>query len=259
MDTRFVTRLTVVTALAAASVFGSLAAAPAPAAHALPMVTDDGGPSLDLSPQDEADLQLLKQIVVDRFSATPTVVRPFDVVTLSWQVRLPEDPRAADITLYAGGSQVGTEGSAMVQITSLSARPGLVARLGRVQRVVAAAQVSVDTSACQHIAVSEAMLTAWVNSLLDQLPEEHRSRLYDRNAVVTISESGVRVRVTAGVSIDNWTDPAGTFPAAWIMPSGGSISGDIHILGLNTVRYHLGPGAIWEGTLQISIPAGSFE
>jgi hypothetical protein len=51
----------------------------------------------------------------------------------------------------------------------------------------------------------------------------------------------------------------GTRTAVLTMPSGATRSADIHVLGVVTQSYGFGAcGAIWVGTLQISIPAGRF-
>jgi hypothetical protein len=51
----------------------------------------------------------------------------------------------------------------------------------------------------------------------------------------------------------------GTRAATLLMPSGATRSADIHVLGVVTQSYGFGAcGAIWVGTLQISIPAGRF-
>jgi hypothetical protein len=51
----------------------------------------------------------------------------------------------------------------------------------------------------------------------------------------------------------------GTRAATIGMPSGATRSANIHVLGVKTQSYGFGEcGAIWVGTLQISIPAGRF-
>jgi hypothetical protein len=54
----------------------------------------------------------------------------------------------------------------------------------------------------------------------------------------------------------------GTRAATLAMPSGGTRTADIHVLGVVTQSYGFASGcsgAIWIGTLQISIPAGRFS
>lgn len=49
----------------------------------------------------------------------------------------------------------------------------------------------------------------------------------------------------------------GTRSASLTLPTGGPLTGDIHVLGVVTQSYHYEEcGSIWIGTLQISIPGG---
>lgn len=51
----------------------------------------------------------------------------------------------------------------------------------------------------------------------------------------------------------------GTRSATLLMPSGGTRTANIHVLGVVTQSYHLAEcGSIWIGTMQIDIPAGRF-
>ncbi len=50
----------------------------------------------------------------------------------------------------------------------------------------------------------------------------------------------------------------GTRPATVTLPGLATRAANIHVLGLQGQEYHMGAGAVWVGTLQISIPSGEF-
>lgn len=48
----------------------------------------------------------------------------------------------------------------------------------------------------------------------------------------------------------------GMRPASYTPPGQAALTGNLHVLGLQRQRQHLGPGALFQGTLQLSIAAG---
>lgn len=52
--------------------------------------------------------------------------------------------------------------------------------------------------------------------------------------------------------------PEGTRLASYTAPDGATTTADIHVTGMRQSSYRLGPSAVWEGQLLISVPAGVF-
>jgi hypothetical protein len=193
---------------AAALTLGSLGPFAAPAYALAPTnpVGGDDPPSVGLNQEDEQNLAVLAKIQVQDFHASPSTVQPYQPTTLSWNVQLPSDPKASQITLVAAGKTVAPRGS-------LTATPGqggsfgLTARLGRVSRALRTVQMQFDTSRCRTLKIGAGQVQGLVGSFFDSLPAEYADRLYDRNIQVHLSEQGVHLKLTGQISVNNWFDP----------------------------------------------------
>jgi len=94
---------------------------------------------------DEAAIETLDKIELFSFTATPSVLHPFEPqpAVLKWQVRLPNDPDAARITFTIDDINVEAIGSRSV-LPARTTSYQLIAHLRREQMILEIATVSLD-------------------------------------------------------------------------------------------------------------------
>jgi hypothetical protein len=201
---------------------------------------------------DDAAIETLDKIQSFSFTATPSVLRPFEPQpgVLNWEVRLPNDPDAARITFTIDDINVEARGSRSVLPTQTTSYQ-LIAHLRREQRVLATATVNLDlaTTCADTVSLfSEDAIRRLIEERIDQIiPVDNREGLTKGVSVgVEPAKSSLHVHAQIHVpdvkTVPIWVLALPPYPDAGI-----GIDADITVdmrIGLSTPR----------GLLDVEVP-----
>lgn len=152
----------------------------------------------------EEDLDVLSEVVLNSFTATPSTIAPFGGgSTLRWNVTV---PRASGVQIRLNGVTVTASGSRAVS-PGVTTRYTLTAHRRRASLQLGVVTVRVDTSSCITVTVPENGLRDPIRQGVDEI-DRAESRFSQRSpARVEVDAAGIHVTLRLVIAIDNFTDP----------------------------------------------------
>jgi hypothetical protein len=150
----------------------------------------------------EEQLQLLREIQVIKFTASPANLQPFQNTTVSYQVKLPTALKVP-VTFSINGRALGTglQNSASFSLTS-STTFELHAATSLTGLNIASAPVTVNLSQCQTGSIPGLFITASLKSNIDQ---SFAGRTRGTGSVVTLGSGTISIQIPLTLGGDNGT------------------------------------------------------
>lgn len=190
-------------------------------------------PSTD-NQNDQIDhaLEILEQVKLDHFTASPTSIGPFGASTLSWKVTGP-----AGFHVELGNVTVAKTGQRTVQPLSTTSLV-LTAVAFSARRVLGRVTVQVVTSGCQTSGIVNPRST--IEGPL-RVGVENADGVYFRNTsnnlVASFSPGRIRFQMKLGLSVNNFPDPDVDIDVSFglkvedgvLVPTGEQISVDVSV------------------------------
>lgn len=205
--------------------------------------------SLNEESEDRA-LELLEQVNLRNFQATPQLLQPFQSSVLRWQVEAPNGVR-----IKLNGSTVAKSATKSVQPTATQTFR-LYAHVGRFSRFLAAVTVSVNLNQCtsrDSTIIDELLALALTRGVAENgevyfrivqvRGSDGRTQYVQSQPEVTMSPGRIRFRLKLAGKVNNFPDPdidvdasfglavapssaptTGIFPKTEIMPTGVEVS-----------------------------------
>jgi hypothetical protein len=148
------------------------------------------------------DGNLLEQVVLKSFTASPSTILPFESSRLFWDVAGP----AVGFGVELDGRQVVSRGDKFIQPLSTT-EYRLTGSIGRLGRLLGVATVTVDEQACHVLELPNEAVRGAVNERVDQtLSMNPRIRERERRKVV-VGAQGIDVALHLEARVDNFPDP----------------------------------------------------
>ena len=167
---------------------------------------DEAGPDALAGPAGdpfEEDLDVLGDVVLNSFTATPPTISPFDEgSTLRWAVTLPD----SSVQIRLNGMRVAARGSQIVRPT-VTTRYTLTAHRRRASRPLGVVSVNVDTSSCITVTVPESEFRDRIRQAVDEVDRADPRFSQRSPARVEIDASGIHVALRLVLAINNFPDP----------------------------------------------------
>ena len=158
----------------------------------MPKATNGGGDPGPTNSEIEQQLQLLSDIQVIKFAASPAQVQPFQDTTVSYQVKLPTNLKAP-VKFNVGSKSFGGAlmGSANFPVT-VNTTFELHAATAITSVNIATAAVTVDTGQCRPGSIPGLLITAGLKSSLDQ---SFTGKLRNNGSVVTLGAGAISIQI----------------------------------------------------------------
>lgn len=178
---------------------------PAPARSIAPARTDE---------PDDPPPDLLGEVTLKRFEATPRSLRPFQTSVLRWQVDAP-----TGVSIKLNGATVAKSGSKSVQ-PSASQMFRLYAHVGRFSKFLGAVTVNVDVSQCasRDSTIVDELLNLVLSRKVEESDEVYfrivavngpdgRPRYMPSRPQILVSPGRIRFKLKLAGKVDNFPDP----------------------------------------------------
>lgn len=163
---------------------------------------DGNGTDIELQKEER---ELLKQVTLEKFTATPKTIPTFGSVTLTWEVTLPEDP-VFDITITLNKEAVAPTGSRSKTL-SQSTPFILSAVTEHAGRLLRALNVTVDHSECQTRLVEASLISSILKSEFDsRFSGSNRFSLRGDGTEVTLGSGAIMIHVPLTINVPDWFD-----------------------------------------------------
>lgn len=152
-------------------------------------------------------VETLMQLNVESFRIEPTMIRPFQQAKIIWRITS-ETGGSVPLKLQGGGlnMSISRQGQRVVSPTVTTTYRLVATLLGQV-RQLGAIILTVDSSACITLALSEAdvrsNLTTAVNNYMADKPELRR-RSDDR---IEVEADGIHAAIRLTAVVEDWADP----------------------------------------------------
>jgi hypothetical protein len=139
-------------------------------------------------------LQLLKDIIVTQFTASPATVQPFQTTTVSYQVQPLPNALFVPVTFSISGQKVGVElsGSATFPVTT-NRTFELIATNPVTDTVIATTQVAVNPSQCSSGTIPGIGITSEIKTKIDQ---GFAGFLSGTGSTVTLSDELISIQIS---------------------------------------------------------------
>jgi hypothetical protein len=160
----------------------------------------NGGAS---STEQEKQYNLLGNIQILSFTASPPQVTPFEPTTLSWNVKLPTTHVPISIVV-AGHTSNATSGSAVVAPV-VTAEYGLTAKTEIISRMIGALIIPVDDTVCKSNQIYEGIITSQIKqAIADQFQGSSSFSLGSGEPEVSLSDATLSIHIELNLDVPDW-------------------------------------------------------
>lgn len=158
---------------------------------------------------DEDAIAILDKVQLHSFTATPGTITPFAASLLAWNISGP-----AGFSLQLESKKVAKIGDQ--HVTPLVSKAfHLRASAGRFKQLLGTVTVTVDTSACKIVAVSNTSILDSVSQGIEQMLIELAGTSRRAPDVVTVDQTGIGIKLALKKKVPRFPNPDVDVDAHW--------------------------------------------